>query len=82
MTASSCFTGCDVDLLDWHFPKNQNTTKHILFEIMQEVHRIKTSPLSTEEIQQVEEVVILVSAAYLLFPLGLVVIYLYPLLYG
>ena len=40
------------------FPKNQHTTKHILFEIMQEVRRMKTSPLTTEEIERIEEVVI------------------------
>jgi hypothetical protein len=43
---------------------------------------MKNSPLSTEEIQRVEEVFVLVSAAYLLLPLGLLFIYLFPLLYG
>jgi hypothetical protein len=71
MHKSSCCTVCDVDLLDYHFSKNRHTTEHILFETMQEVRRMKNSPLSTEEIQRVEEVFVLVSAAYLLLPLGL-----------
>lgn len=45
---------------------------------MQDVRRMKNSPLSSEEIQRIEEVVISVSADCLLFPVELVFAYFSP----
>ena len=66
------------------FEKNQHTTKVLsifLVEIMQDVRRMKNSPLSSEEVQRIEEVVISVSADYLLFPVELVFAYFSPYSY-